>query len=95
MDTRARRRFVFGVLEQASNILGGMTASVTVVGLIVPAIAVSTGSSHLTRAMFYEVAALVVCFAMAVAVAAMVLRGLARRLEDFDPTEVRPEAARR
>lgn len=81
---RARRKFVFGVLEQASNILGGMAASVTVVGMVVPAIAIFTGTSKLTRDMFIEVAMLVIGFAFAVAVAAVVLRGLARRLEDYD-----------
>ncbi len=79
---RARRKFVFGMLEQASNILGAMTASVTVVGLVLPTLAVFTGTSHLTSPMLSQLATLVIGFALLAATAAVVLRGLARRLED-------------
>jgi hypothetical protein len=81
---RARRKFAFGVLEQASNIFGAMTASVTVVGLILPAIATFSGTSQITRGQFFEIAMLVIAFAFTVASCALILRGLARRLEDFD-----------
>ena len=79
---RSRRKFVFGVLEQASNILGAMTASVTVVGLVLPTFAVFTGGSKLTSAMLSQLATLVISFALLAAFAAVTLRGLARRLED-------------
>lgn len=81
---RARRKFVFGALEQASNILGAMTASTVVVGLVLPTLAVLSGSSHVTQPMLAQLAMLVLGFAMLSATAAVVLRGLARRLEDND-----------
>lgn len=79
---RSRRKFVFGVLEQMSNILGAMSASVLVVGLILPAIAVLGGRGEVARATFVQVATLVLGFALAAAVAAAILRGLARRIDD-------------
>lgn len=79
---RARRKFVFGVLEQAANILGAMTASVLVVGLLLPALAIFSGNAAVSRAMFASAAWLVMGFATLAAAGSLVLRGLARRLED-------------
>ena len=79
---RARRKFVFGVLEQAANILGAMTASIMVVGLVLPAIAALSGKAMIERAALIDAATLVLGFAALAATASVVLRGLARRLED-------------
>ena len=79
---RARRKFIFGVLEQAANILGAMTASVMVVGLLLPALAAFTGNMVVSHAMFGATARLVVGFALLTAMGSLTLRGLARRLED-------------
>ena len=88
---RLRRKFVLGVLEQAANILGAMTASVMVVGLLLPALTAATG--HLTgnAEAFVHAAWLVVCFAMFTGAGSMTLRGLARRLEDDDRVEPGPD----
>ena len=79
---RARRKFVFGVLEQAANILGAMTASVLVVGLLLPALGAFTGHAAVSHEMFGATARLVLGFAAFSATGSLVLRGLARRLED-------------
>lgn len=79
---RARRKFVFGVLEQVSNILGAMAASVLVVGLVVPTIAAFAGTSSVSRAVLAQVATLVVGFALFAAVTAAIVRGLARGIDD-------------
>ena len=79
---RARRKFVFGVLEQVSNILGAMAASVLVVGLILPTIAAFAGTPTVSRAELAQVATLVVAFALFAAVTAAIVRGLARRIDD-------------
>ncbi len=79
---RARRKFVFGVLEQAANILGAMTASVLVVGLLLPALGAFTGHVTVSHDMFGATARLVLGFAAFAAAGSLMLRGLARRLED-------------
>ncbi len=79
---RARRKFVFGVLEQISNILGAMAASVLVVGLVLPTIAAFAGMSSLPHAALAQAATLVVGFALFAAIMAAIVRGLARRIDD-------------
>ncbi len=79
---RARRKFVFGVLEQLSNILGAMSASVLVVGLIVPTIAAFAGTSRVPPAALAQVATLVIGFALLAGVTAAIIRGLARGVDD-------------
>ncbi len=81
---RGRRKFVFGVLEQAANILGAMTASIMVVGVLLPALAASTGMTAVSSATFATVAWLVVGLAFLTGTGSLILRGLARRLEDDD-----------
>lgn len=81
-NARSRRKFVFGVLEQAANILGAMTASVLVVGLLLPALAAVTGNAAIDRAMFASAAQLVIGFAALTLLGSLLLRGLARQLED-------------
>ncbi len=81
---RARRKFVFGVLEQASNILGAMAASVLVVGLILPMIGAFTGMATVSHADLTQVATLVIGFAALAAVTAAIVRGLARAIDDDD-----------
>ncbi len=79
---RARRKFVFGVLEQVSNILGAMAASVLVVGLVLPTIGAFAGTGKVSRGDLAEVATLVIAFAAIAAVAAAIVRGLARGIDD-------------
>ncbi len=79
---RARRKFVFGVLEQVSNILGAMAASVLVVGLILPAIAAVAGTNKVAAGDLIQIAKLVVAFAAIAAVTAAIVRGLARGIDD-------------
>lgn len=78
---RVRRRFAFGALEQLANIFGGITASVLTVGLFLPALQAFSGNAMLPRSTLAMVAVLVLGFSAATAVAAAVLRGLARLLE--------------
>ena len=79
---RARRKFVFGVLEQLSNILGAMAASVLVVGLVLPMIAAYSGTGSLSHAALVQVAELVIGFAFFAAITAAIVRGLARGIDD-------------
>jgi len=79
---RARRKFVFGVLEQISNILGAMAGSVLVVGLVLPTIAAFAGMGTLPHAALAQVATLVIGFALFAAITAAVVRGLARGIDD-------------
>ena len=79
---RRRRKFVFGVLEQAANILGAMTASIMVVGLLLPALAAASGMQPVNARTLASVAWLVIGFALLTGASSMLLRGLARRLED-------------
>ena len=79
---RRRRKFVFGVLEQAANILGAMTASIMVVGLLLPALAAVGGMPPSSAESFAAVAWLAIGFAVFTGASSMMLRGLARRLED-------------
>jgi riboflavin transporter FmnP len=81
---RARRKFVFGVLEQVSNILGAMAASVLVVGLILPMIGAFTGMATVSHTDLTQVATLVIGFAALAAVTAAIVRGLARAIDDDD-----------
>ena len=79
---RARRRFAFGALEQLANIFGGITASVLTVGLFLPTINAFTGTGHIDAGILRSIAVLVLGFTMLTATGALVLRGLARLLED-------------
>lgn len=79
---RGRRRMAFGMVEQAATILGAIASSVLVVGLVVPTIAAVSGASTIGHGDLMAVSLLVVGFAAGAALAAAVLRGLARRLED-------------
>ncbi len=79
---RARRRFAFGALEQLATIFGAITASMLTVGLFLPALNQISGHTMLGRTALIEVARLVLMFTAATAVAAAILRGLARQLED-------------
>ncbi len=79
---RARRRFAFGALEQLATIFGAITASVLTVGLFLPAINIVSGHEMLARADLIALALLVLGFSAATTLAAMFLRGMARRLED-------------
>ena len=88
---RRRRKFVFGVIEQAANILGAMTASITVVGLLLPALASVSGMKAVSTAMFASVAWVVIGMAILTGGSSMFLRGLARRLEDDDRPLSEPE----
>ena len=88
---RLRRKFVLGVLEQAANILGAMTASVMVVGLLLPALTAATGQLHVSVETFERAAWLVIGFAVFTGAGSMTLRGLARRLEDDDRIMAEPD----
>lgn len=79
---RTRRKFVFGVLEQLSNILGAMAASVLVVGLVLPMIAAFAGTGNLSHAALIQVGTLVIGFALFAAIIAAIVRGLARGIDD-------------
>lgn len=79
---RRRRRFAFGALEQLSTIFGGITASVLTIGLFLPALNSFSGNTMLGPDELIAVARLVLTFTACTAVAAIVLRGLARMLED-------------
>ncbi len=92
ITARRRRKFVFGIIEQAANILGAMTASIMVVGLLLPALASVSGMRAVSTAMFASVAWLVICLAILTGGSSMLLRGLARRLEDDDQPMSEPEA---
>ena len=81
---RERRRFAFGMLEQAASMLGSITTNVLVVGLLVPTIAATSGSPAFNARTLLNVVVLVVAFSGCTAVAALVLQGLARRLEGHD-----------
>ena len=79
---RSRRRFAFGALEQLANIFGGITASVLAVGLFLPAINAFTGTRQLDAGTLRSIALLVLGFTTLTAMAAFLLRGFARLLED-------------
>jgi hypothetical protein len=79
---RKRRRFAFGALEQLSTIFGAITASVLTIGLFLPAINSFSGNAMLGADDLLAVARLVLTFTASTAVAAIILRGLARMLED-------------
>ncbi|MFZ4690521.1 MAG: hypothetical protein ACOYLS_14895 [Polymorphobacter sp.] len=79
---RAGRRFAFGALEQLANIFGSITASVPTVGLFLPALNTLSGNPMLGRDALLGVAQVVLGFTALTALAAAVLRGLARLLED-------------
>jgi hypothetical protein len=79
---RTRRRFAFGALEQLATIFGAITASVLTIGLFLPALNSFSGQAMLDRNDLVAAARLVLVFTACTAVAAMVLRGLARLLED-------------
>ena len=78
---RNRRRFAFGALEQLANIFGAITASVLTIGLFLPALNAFSGAEMLGRPELAGVARLVLVFTATTAIAAAVLRGLARLLE--------------
>jgi hypothetical protein len=79
---KRRRRFAFGALEQLSTIFGGITASVLSIGLFLPALNSFGGNAMFAEAELLGIAGLVLTFTACTAVAAMILRGLARLLED-------------
>lgn len=79
---RKRRRFAFGALEQLANIFGSITASVLTVGLFLPALNALSGKEMLATAAWLGIARLVLAVTAATALAAIILRGLARVLED-------------
>lgn len=79
---RMRRRFAFGALEQLSTIFGAITASVLTIGLFLPALNSFSGQAMLGPDDLIAGARLVLTFTACTALAAMVLRGLARLLED-------------
>ena len=84
---RQRRRFAFGAIEQLAQIFGAVTASVLAVGLFLPALNAATGAGMLGDAALTGLAILVLGFTTLTALAAAVLRGLARMLEDGAPWE--------
>lgn len=79
---RQQRKFVVGVLDQAATILGAMSASVLVVGLIGPYIATVAGMSAISPDHLLGVAGMASVFAACSALGAMVLKGLSRRADD-------------
>lgn len=79
---RARRRFAFGALEQLATIFGAITASVLAIGLFLPALNAISGQAMLDRTSLIAIAQLVLACTTLTAIAAVVLRGLARLLED-------------
>jgi hypothetical protein len=79
---RGRRRFVAGALEQAAQILGAMSASVLVAGLIGPYIAALARSPGYSPEAVVATAVIALTIALLAAVGAMVLRGLSRRADD-------------
>ncbi len=83
----ARRRFAFGALEQLANIFGSITASVLTVGLFLPALNALSGTEMLGRSALVGIASLVLILAASTAIAAFVLRGLARLLEHGAPIQ--------
>jgi hypothetical protein len=76
------RRFAFGALEQLATIFGAVTASVLTVGLFLPALNSIGSTPMLPHDDLRAVARLVIGFSGCTAIAAIVLRGLARLLED-------------
>jgi hypothetical protein len=79
---RSLRRFAFGALEQLATIFGAITASVLTVGLFLPALNSISGTPMFHHDDLRAIALLVVGFTACTAIAAMVLRGLARLLEN-------------
>jgi hypothetical protein len=79
---RSLRRFAFGALEQLATIFGAITASVLTVGLFLPALNSLGGTAMFRHDELRAVARLVVGFSACTAIAALVLRGLARLLEN-------------
>jgi hypothetical protein len=79
---RMRRRFAFGALEQLSTIFGAITASVLTIGLFLPVLNSFSGQAMFGPNDLIAIAKLVLAFTTCTALAAMVLRGLARLLED-------------
>ena len=82
MIQRGRRKFAGGALEQGAAILGAMSASVFVIGLIVPYIAAISGASHVSAGALLSEATAALCLSLLTAAASVVLRGLARREDD-------------
>ena len=82
VKTIAKRRFAFGALEQLSTIFGAITASVLTIGLFLPVLNAISGQAMLGRETLLAIASLVLAFTCGTALAAVVLRGCARLLED-------------
>lgn len=82
LAARRHRKFVVGALEQAAAILGAMSASVLVVGLVGPYVAAFSGASGISPASLVWVAALAFAFAVCSGAASMILKGLSRRADD-------------
>lgn len=87
---RGFRRFAFGALEQLATIFGAITASVLTVGLFLPALNTVSHPPMLHYADIAAIARLVLGFSACTAVAALVLRGLARYLENDGDREDTP-----
>jgi hypothetical protein len=88
LQQRARRKFAGGALEQGGAILGAMSASVFVVGLIAPYAAALSGVSMVTPRALLGEAATALSLSLVAATASVTLKGLARREDDdarFDP----------
>lgn len=75
------RRFAFGAVEQLSTIFGAITASVLTIGLFLPLLNSVSGTPMFQNEDLHAVARLVLSFTACTAIAAIVLRGLARLLE--------------
>lgn len=84
---RTRRRFAFGALEQLANIFGAITASILTVGLFLPAIGAVSGAGLIARPDLLSLTVLVLAFTSCTAIAAIILRGLARLLEHGAPRQ--------
>jgi Na+-transporting methylmalonyl-CoA/oxaloacetate decarboxylase beta subunit len=82
VPNRSKRRFAFGVLEQLSTIFGAITASVLTIGLFLPVLNAISGQAMLSRDTLVAIARLVLAFTCGTALAAVILRGFARLLED-------------
>ncbi len=81
-EHRGRRKFASGALDQAASILGSMSSSVFVLGLIVPYFAAFSGVSMMRASALLTEAMSALALSLATTVAAVTLKGLARREED-------------
>lgn len=80
--SRGRQRFAFGALEQLATIFGAVTASVLTIRLLLPALNSIGSAPMFAHSELRALARLVIGFSACTALAAIVLRGLGRLLED-------------